>query len=113
MTWRGDFWMETADRHQAGTGSVCPVVWYVCTLAGECAERGARMNSKSSTVRMVVNLVFAVTAIAFCAIYASRLDWAKLADLKINPVYMIISLVAGVVLSLSFRVHMDTHAVQA
>ncbi|HUW69841.1 MAG TPA: hypothetical protein VMX33_06375 [bacterium] len=54
------------------------------------------MIGKSSAVRMVVNLVFAVAVIAFCAVYASRLDWAKLADLKINPVYMIISLAAGV-----------------
>jgi hypothetical protein len=45
---------------------------------------------------MLINLAFTVAVVAFCAAYASRLDWAKLAGLKINPLYMSISLAAGV-----------------
>jgi hypothetical protein len=52
--------------------------------------------STSRTLRTIVNLVFAVAVVAFCVIYAARLEWGKLSALRFSLPSMLLSLLAGV-----------------
>ncbi len=47
-------------------------------------------------VRLVVNLAFVAAVIAFCAVYVSRLDWGKVAAVKVSIPWMLLSVAAGV-----------------
>ncbi|MCX7025035.1 MAG: hypothetical protein NT080_10495 [Spirochaetes bacterium] len=50
----------------------------------------------SRRVRLIINLLFIAAVVAFCAIYVSRLDWGKVAGVKISPAFMLLSVTAGV-----------------
>jgi uncharacterized membrane protein YbhN (UPF0104 family) len=54
---------------------------------------GVKMGRR---LRLVVNLLFLAAVAVFCALYARRLDWAKLAVLRVDPLYMLLSVAAGV-----------------
>jgi len=52
--------------------------------------------NKSPILRVAINVAFSAAVIAFCIVYASRLDWSRLADLRFSLPLMILSLAAGV-----------------
>lgn len=52
--------------------------------------------NKSPLLRLIINIIFSVAVIAFCVVYASRLDWSRLSGLRFNLPAMILSLIAGV-----------------
>jgi hypothetical protein len=55
-----------------------------------------RRVSFSKRVRVTINIAFLAAVIAFCAAYVSRLDWSKLAGLRIGAPSMLLSLAAGI-----------------
>jgi glycosyltransferase 2 family protein len=50
----------------------------------------------SRGAKTAINLAFLSAVIAFCAAYASKLDWSKLTGLKFGIPFLMLSLVAGV-----------------